>query len=216
MQTWPERHSEWSYRVYDNDYLLSRRFRNQHLINEYVRRGKWAGVSDLMRYEILLDEGGFIPEADSLCLHPVDSLFEDDLLYSVYEYPNGRTGMMSPFLASVPDHPILQDIVSVLHNLSPTDLNQPWHSTGNGFLKRYFARTGLPADQIRVFPSHYFIPEHHKEPGRYDGQDVIYAEQMWATTSKSYAFRKAPTAQYKQESAARSAELYRMLTQVDL
>lgn len=210
MESWRKHHPDWRYTLYDNDFLLSRRFHNQHLINEYVRRGKWAGVSDLMRYEILFEHGGFLPEADSICLHPVDELFTQDIVYTVYEYPEGRTGMMSPFLAAPAKSPLLKNIIESLAEYSVGDLNDPWHSTGNGFLRRYFAANPTQRSQLHIFPSHYFIPQHYKGE-RYQGSDTVYAEQCWGTTTKSYDFRKGATAEYKIASNARSGHLYAQL-----
>ena len=206
MESWRARHPDWAYRLYDNDYLLSRRFRTQNLINEYCRRGKWAGVSDLMRYEILYEEGGFIAEADSVCLHPVDELLTEDTTYTVYELPEGRTGMMSPFLASAPGRPLLDAVIDTLAARRADELNDPWHSTGNGFLRRFFAEHPALRREVHIFPSHYFIPRHFKGEV-YTGSDRIYAEQMWGTTTKSYDFRKSATPAYKAESARRSAAL---------
>ena len=39
-------------------------------------RKEYAGVSDLMRSEILEEVGGFIPEADSICLRATDELWD--------------------------------------------------------------------------------------------------------------------------------------------
>ena len=74
MKTWREYHPTWEYRLYDNEFLFSRRWKNQELINAFYARKEYAGVSDLMRYEILEEVGGFIPEADSICLRPTDEL----------------------------------------------------------------------------------------------------------------------------------------------
>lgn len=211
MQSWRDAHPGWDYTLFDNDFLLSRHFRNQPLINEYVRRGKWAGVSDLMRYEILFEQGGFLPEADSICLHPVDALFDDDLVYTVHEYPDGRTGMVSPFLAAPPGHALIGEVIDALSRTRPEDLNDPWHSTGNGFLKRFLAGDPARHQGLRIFPSHYFIPQHYAGGARYDGPDTVFAEQMWGTTTKSYDFRKGVSAQYKRGSNARSVALYEAL-----
>ena len=77
MQTWPEKHPDWEYRVYDNEFLMEFPFRNRKLINEYFWRGEYAGVQDLMRFEILYEFGGFMADADSICRHPVDELLVD-------------------------------------------------------------------------------------------------------------------------------------------
>ena len=76
MQTWRDYHPTWEYRLKDNEYLFSRRWKNQELINAFSARKEYAGVSDLMRYEMLEEVGGFIPEADSICLGATDELWD--------------------------------------------------------------------------------------------------------------------------------------------
>lgn len=185
MQSWQDAHPDWPYRLYDNDYLCGRTFRTQAQINEYFRRGKYAGVSDLMRYEILYENGGFLPEADSVCLSPVDALLTEARAYSVYEFPGGRTGMMSPFLAAEPGNRVIGRVIEELSRLKPEEMNNPWTTTGNGFLRRFFHANRDLRAEVTVFPSHYFIPEHYKGE-RYDGPDRIYARQLWGSTLRSY------------------------------
>ena len=38
-----------------------------------------------MRYEILYEFGGFMADADAVCLHPVDKLLTRAGLYTVYD-----------------------------------------------------------------------------------------------------------------------------------
>ena len=211
MQTWITAHPTWSYTLFDNAFLTGRRFRNQALINEYMRRGKFAGVSDLMRYEILYEQGGFLPEADSVCLHPVDDLLTEDRVYSVYEFPEGRTGMMSPFLASNAGNALVKKVIDTLGTTyTPETMNDPWHSTGNGFLRRFFAANKALKADITVFPSHYFIPEHYKGEV-YTGTDLLYARQMWATTNRSYAHSRGKSPMTAEEIAAARAALEQQL-----
>lgn len=185
MQSWQDAHPDWPYQLYDNDYLCGRTFRTQAQINEYFRRGKYAGVSDLMRYEILYENGGFLPEADSVCLYPVDALLTEARAYSVYEFPGGRTGMMSPFLAAEPGNRVIGRVIEELSRLRPEEMNNPWTTTGNGFLRRFFHANRDLRAEVTVFPSHYFIPEHYKGE-RYDGPDRIYARQLWGSTLRAY------------------------------
>ena len=189
MDTWISAHPQWAYQLFDNAYLSGRRFRNQALINEYYRRGKYAGVSDLMRYEILHEQGGFIAEADSICLHPVDGLLTEARAYTVYEFPEGRTGMMSPFLASEPGNPVIGRVIDTLSTLTPEAMNNPWTTTGNGFLRRFFAVNPDLKAEVTIFPSHFFIPEHYKGEV-YTGTDRIYSRQMWGSTLRAYPHSK--------------------------
>lgn len=183
MRSWRDHHPGWDYRLYDNDVLLSRRWRHQALIYEYYRRGHYAGVSDLMRYQILYEQGGFLPEADSRCLRPTDALWTSPSLYTVYENEN-RGGLVSPFLAAAPRHPYLRVVnLRIARHWRPETLGPPWRSVGNRFLMKCIAARP-PADLV-VFPSHYFIPE-HKRHGRYTGEGPVYCEQFWGSTKGLY------------------------------
>ncbi|SMR82078.1 hypothetical protein SAMN04488030_2420 [Aliiroseovarius halocynthiae] len=184
MQSWKDHHTDWEYTLYDNEYLLSRRWRAQSLINEYYRRGQYAGVADLMRYQILYEQGGLIPGADSRCLRPTDELWTTPSLFTVYENEEKKPGLVSPFLASAKGHPYLDQILRrLVRRSSPERLETPWKSVGNQFLKR--AISTQPPENLVIFPSHYFIPK-HKESPRYQGDGPVYCDQMWGTTLNLY------------------------------
>jgi len=184
MDSWKALHPEWEYRVYGNEYLFSRRWRHQELINEYYRRGTYAGVSDLMRYQILQEEGGFLPEADSTCLRPTDELWVTPSLYAVWESEERKPGLISPFLASVPRHPYLEFVLERIGwKNRPETLQNAWKAVGNQFLKKAL-RNRMPEDFV-VFPSHYFIPT-HKRSERYSGSCPVYCEQHWGSTFHLY------------------------------
>ena len=100
METWKQKHPDWDYQLFDNSYLSSRRWRCEAQIAEYMKHRQYAGVSDLMRYEILLEQGGFLPEADSICLRSVDELFVLPSLYTAYEHETKTRRFVSPFYAS--------------------------------------------------------------------------------------------------------------------
>ncbi|MDO5640777.1 MAG: glycosyltransferase [Paracoccus sp. (in: a-proteobacteria)] len=188
MQSWRDKHPDWEYRLYDNDFLMRFPFRTRRLINEYFWRGEYAGVQDLMRYEILYAFGGFMADADAICLHPVDELMTRKGVYAVYDRAGEEGRGVSPFLASDAGNPLLKETIDILASLDPWELRKPFHSTGNLFLMRLIQKWG--ADKLTIFPSHYFVPWHHSDPeNRYDGPDKIYAEQKWATATFSYNTR---------------------------
>jgi hypothetical protein len=206
MQTWVDAHPDWEYRLIDNDYVTSRRFRNQAQINAYFSRGKFAGVSDLIRYEILLEQGGFIAEADSLCLHPIDELVQKPSAYTVYEFEGGTSGMVSPFLACEAGNPVLQAVVDRMNMVDPAEMAMPWTTTGNGFLRRFLAKNPALKKQTTIFPAHYFIPEHYKG-AVYTGTDRIYARQLWATTKRCYPHQLSMTPEKKAAAAEITAAI---------
>lgn len=190
MDSWKHLHPDWDYTLYDNAFLFSRRWRNQPLINAFYRRGEYAGVSDLMRYEILHEQGGFLPEADSTCLRPTDELWSTPSLYSVWENEQRKPGFISPFLASTPGHPYLDYIQTrVKRRNSAEQLDGAWKSVGNKFLKKAMAARA-PENTV-IFPSHYFIPT-HKKYDRYTGASPVYCEQHWGSTYGLYAEPSGP------------------------
>ena len=77
LDTWREHHPDWRYRLWSNATVFYRPWRNQRLVNAYRDQEEWRGVADVIRYEILHEQGGFMPGADSECLRPVDELFKD-------------------------------------------------------------------------------------------------------------------------------------------
>lgn len=187
MNTWKEKHPKWNYKIIDNELMNSKKFYNQHLIDEYYSRGKYNGVADLLRYEFLYEYGGFCPPADAVCLENTDELWIEDreICYTVYENEVIRPGYVSPIYACNPKNKFVELIIETLHKLEPHELSgKVWMSTGNHFLATMIQQHD---PFIKIFPSHYFIPKHFKaKTQRYTGPDKIYADQMWGTTRKRY------------------------------
>jgi len=186
MSTWKEKHPHWDYSVFDNAALESKTFHNQHLINEYLDRKLYAGVADLIRYEILYESGGLIPEADSICLLNTDRLWTEtpESCYTVYENEKYRPNYVSPIYACNPKNKFLELIIERLHQFPAHKLrNKVYVSTGNLFLAEMIKEF---QPLIKIFPSHYFIPTHYTDPNdRYAGSDTVYAEQYWGSTLDS-------------------------------
>ena len=186
MQTWIDKHPTWDYQLYDNKYLANHHFQTRAQIDEYLRRGWYAGAADLMRYEILFQHGGFLAEADSICLNPIDDLLQDgNTLYTVYENEFLRGKLVSPIMAAVPGHPFVKELIDRLSQVSPRDLDHPWKQTGNFFVAELIEEL---EPEITIWPSYTLIPEHFA--GRkYRGTEKVYARQLFGETNKSYKYK---------------------------
>jgi hypothetical protein len=191
MQTWPEKHPGWEYTVYDNDFLVGFPFRLRKQINEYFWRGLYAGVQDMMRYEILYHFGGFMADADAICLHPVDELLDKPRAYTVYDRPEtDKFRGVCPFLACEPGNPLIGRIIDAIAETPPEALRKAEVSTGNRFLMSRIRKWQPDEDQLKIWPTHYFVPWQKSDPSAYyDGPDKVYAEQKWATSM--YAYNRA-------------------------
>jgi len=182
MDSWRRCHPHWNYTLYDNQALEAWEFCTRHQINEYLARGDYPGAADLMRYEILLEKGGFIAGADSLCLKPVDPLFTRACAYTVYENEFLRGKLVAPIMACEPGNPFVRHLVEKISNTSPESLDIPWKSTGNLFVS---LEVEAFKPDIVIFPSYYFIPEHFNGI-RYTGNGPVYAHQYFGATNHLY------------------------------
>lgn len=183
MHSWRDKHTDWEYSIFNDEMLRSRKWKNQHLIEHYYNTKKYPGVSDLIRYELIYEQGGFWPEADMECLNNCEELFTapDNYAYTCYENEKARPNFVQPIMACNPGNQFVRMLIETLNQLKPEQLHpEPWRSTGNGWLS-----TLIPNNlhQLRIWPSHFFIPQYYfRESKRYDGDDKIYAEHHWGST----------------------------------
>lgn len=182
MNTWRDFHPDWEYTLYDNYFLRNFDFKTRRQIEEYMKRGQYPGVADLMRLEILYEFGGFMPGADSVCLMNTDSLFSGSNIYTVYENELVRGRLVSPIQAAPKGHDFLAEMINRLSKILPGDLDEPWITTGNLFLTEMIEEL---CPDIVVFPSHYFIPVHYTGV-MYRGDGPVYAKQIFGNTRGVY------------------------------
>lgn len=182
MSSWQLRHPDWDYTLYGNDILEQFDFRTRHLIDYYIDVGEYAGAADLIRYELLHAYGGFIAEADSVCIHPIDELLEGPQAYTIYENEFLRGELVSPILACDPGNSFLGEVIDRLSKLRTDQLASAWTTTGNLFLARMIREL---SPRITIWPSHTMIPIHFTGE-TYQGDQKVYAVQMFGTTHGSY------------------------------
>lgn len=181
MKTWREKNPLWNYKLWGEAEIRGARWINQKWIDYFWNRQIWPGVSDVCTYEILYNNGGFMPAADSVCLEPIDELFYNDFdAYSVYENEKVRPGLISPLHASVKGSVFAKELIEGLRGQTPNGV--PWMTTGNKYMGDMYKRT---AAKVKIFPSHYFTPEHFTG-AKYDGKDKVYARQFWGSTTRCY------------------------------
>jgi hypothetical protein len=183
MNTWRDRHPAWNYSIFSQKDLEARSFKNQRLIDHYMKKKIYAGVSDLIRYELMLERGGFWPEADFICLENTEELFTEteDYCYTCYENEKLKPGFTQPIFACNKNNEFLTQLVSELSTVLPENLSdKPWESTGNEWLSYMIPKYNA---KIKIFPSHYFIPNHYSiKSEKYTGSDKIYADHVWGST----------------------------------
>lgn len=191
IDTWKEKHPDWNFRVVGNEEFYGREWKNQSLINVYLNEKRYPGVADVVRYELLYEEGGFCAPADSKCLHNIEPLFDDKHdAYGVYENEKVRPGLVSPLYACTKGNPLAKALVDNLPTRPPKarggtvtrPSKAPWQVTGNAFMRKMIAREKY--EGLMVWPSYRFTPIHHTGE-RYKGRGKVYAVQQWGNTSEA-------------------------------
>lgn len=196
LASWWEKHPEWDVRVWENHDLFNNEWVNQKHIETLWRVRKWAGVADLMRYEILYKEGGVYVDADSICMRPLDNWLLEAEMFACWTNEFDRARLVSnSFMGSVQGNPFLRFVIEraaakrdVLSRWSWSRLQRvkmgAWRSVGPYHLTECIRRANY--NRITILPSHMFQPQPHR--GRiYDGGGIVYADHLWGTTTKSYA-----------------------------
>ena len=145
-----------------------------------------AGRSDVVRYEILYEYGGFFIDADAKCLRPLDDFLCENDSFSVFENENIRTGLIANgYLATSEKNYLMKMMINTLKRKHSIINNEPWINTGPMFLTNEVKR--LHYNKLKVYPSYYFIPNHYSGES-YNGNDKehIYADQLWGSTKNNY------------------------------
>lgn len=183
MASWIDKNPQWEYVFWDNEKIASHYFANRKHIDYYKGKQQWHGLSDVVRYEILYHYGGFMPEADSECMRPIDSLFGDSQYdaFAVYEHEELAPGLLSPLTAAVPGSKFAMALIQGLY--AKPEVGEPWKTVGNLYMKEVAESREWPG--LKIFPSHYFNPEHWTGK-RYGGRDKPFAKQHWGTTHNLY------------------------------
>lgn len=198
IQTWKDKNPAWEFTLYDNDTLNGRTWKNQGIIDQYLKEKRFPGVADVMRYELLYEYGGLIAPADSICLEPIGRLMTAPAV-AVYENETVRPGFISPLYASVPKGKFVETLINNLPDRPPIapppyrtrerPSRAPVQVTGNKYMKRivenYKQLTGRDIeDDLKIKPSYVMNPIHYTGH-RYTGKGKVYAVQQWGATSEA-------------------------------
>ncbi len=180
INTWIEKHPDWTHRLWTDDDLPSLQNRLQFETMPHL-----AGKADILRYEILLQFGGVYIDADAECVSPLT----DDLLvnrgFAVLENEYFRPGVIANgVIGCEPNCPLMAKLVegiSAMGDLSATPVLDVWKTTGPLFFTRSLGQNRMTF--YRLYPSFWFYPTHYTGL-QYSGHvDRQYAKQYWGSST---------------------------------
>jgi hypothetical protein len=187
IETWKNLNPDFEHILWTDSEIVSRNFifKNQRKIDLC---SEICGKTDIMRLEILYKYGGIFIDADSICIQPINPLFENIITgFATYENENVRKGLIANGnIAIIPNHPLICDMMDWIHSKDSDEsirTLRSWGSVGPALLTR-FLNTGKYSD-FHVLPSYTFLPIHFMGT-EYDGHRKVYAHQLWGSTNKLY------------------------------
>lgn len=194
INTWKEKHLDWEFRLWGNNELENYDWPKKLLLKSYLDEGRYPAVADIMRYKILLDEGGFVAPADSVCLHNIEPMVKGYAAVGVYENEKVRPGLISPLYYAEANHPLTEALIDRLPDNPPKAprpavLNgkvvrnkAPWQVTGNKHMQRVIESQEW--EGLKILPSYRMTPIHHTGE-TYKGNGKVYAVQQFGSTSEA-------------------------------
>lgn len=152
------------------DYIRkAKKLQGKQIINEYgekiydvnlnpINYSKWAQITDLMRLEIVYNNGGYYFDTTFEILKPLYNLFNrKEKFIGCNEYPRFKNApiLSNSFFGAVKGSVILKRLLSKA-KLNKIDFYEMAvdFETGPGYLRSGIRKT----DDVHIFPSTYFYP----------------------------------------------------------
>jgi len=194
IDSWRELHPDFEIRLWGNADWKERPWRTRHHMDAIAATGQLCGVADLMRWEILMDEGGMVLDADSVCLSRIPDWMFDCTAFASWENEHVKPGLIANgFFAAHPGDRLVARLVDtfvkaenlatryVWYKLKHKRLAS-WRTTGPLALSEAYRSMNYTA--LTVLPSQFFMPKHYSGV-RYEGDGPVICHQLFASTGTS-------------------------------
>ena len=189
IQTWKDMNPEWEHKLWTEENIPQLRCQEQ-----FDAMKELAGKADILRYEILYNEGGFYIDADAECTKPLDDFFLDNDSFCCWENEYTRTGLMANgYLGATKENRLMGLLINTISQLPLQSIKElpplsAWRTVGPTLLTKMVQdHTYHP---MEIYPSHYFIPVH------YSGVDQSYKSNVYG---KQYYMSTPPSGRSYEE-----------------
>ena len=183
IDTWILHNPDWEIKIWGNSALAEKKWVNSHHMKE-IAKFELNGLADLMRWEILYDEGGILVDADSVCVRSLDEEILNHEAFACWENEIARPGLIAAgYFGCIAGNKFIGKIINDIFNEESVVNEMAWKTVGPQRLTDSYRKYNYQT--LKIFPSHFFIPEHFSGVV-YNGNGPIYAYQEWASTRNTY------------------------------
>jgi mannosyltransferase OCH1-like enzyme len=183
IKTWADLNPSYEIKIWGNASLSEKEWFNSHHMTAMHGR-ELNGVADMMRWEILYNEGGIVIDADSFCVRALDDNLLDCEAFACWESEIARPGLIAAgYFGCQAGNEFLRRMIVDIYNEASVINDMAWKTVGPLRLTESYRK--YQYHSLRIYPSHYFIPEHFSGIV-YNGPGPIFAHQEWASTKNAY------------------------------
>jgi mannosyltransferase OCH1-like enzyme len=184
MKTWEKINPSWEYKLWTEENLPV--LVNQKHFDNYG--SNYVGKANILRYEILNQFGGFYIDADSKAIKPLDDSLLKCKAFACWENEKCRDGIISNgYFASEKNGYTVSKLINEINLFDEIIVKNisGWRVSGVMLLSNIYKQLEKVREELKVYPSHYFIPTHWSGL-KYTGNDDVYCEQYWGNTLQKY------------------------------
>ena len=201
IESWVDLHPDWKFkfwtdrlRALPHPKMEMVEIKEEHFsqgYDNYLESNNYAEKADVLRYEILLNEGGIYVDHDVMCFQSFEPLIQNYQFACGLEPPHKPIGQSSisvcnNIIASIPNHPIMEQCLSKVMNRWNVIQKMYPGDDQDSTIYRVFHRTFCPFDEAVtagidtnhyrniVFPAGFF--------NRLDGEYAFYANHEYLGT----------------------------------
>lgn len=179
IDSWRDINPDYEITIWGNDSLLSYPWVNQKHIKAMLLK-ELNGVADIMRYEILYNEGGITLDADSKCLRPLEDWVLEPKAFAAWENELIRPGLVAAgTMGAEPKNHFFKECISRLSKKRTVVNKRAWKTVGPKFLTDVYQATKY---DLTIYPAHFFYKTHHSG-WEYNGSGPCFSDQFWGSTN---------------------------------
>lgn len=191
INSWQQLNPDYKISLWGNHELETHNWLFKEQMQRIYETGQLYGVADLMRWEILLHQGGIALDADSFCINPIPEWILECTAFACWQNEIARPGLISNgYVGAHAGDPLISRIIDTLKNEKNLAYKKKWFglkkkrrtswkTTGPQIISDCYHSMGY--ENLTVLPSHFFIPQDHLGKN-YTGSGPVIALQLFGST----------------------------------
>jgi inositol phosphorylceramide mannosyltransferase catalytic subunit len=159
IDSWVQKNPSYEVKTWCNPALENTKWANREQLQAMLDKKDYAGASDIMRYQILAEQGGIYIDADTYCVKPLEDWLLNCEAFACWEQEIVRNNLIAnTVIGGVPNAEVWKLCHEAIATKDCSVSQLAWMITGPMLVTDVFFKQQA---NLTVYPSHFFMPEHH-------------------------------------------------------